>query len=120
MNIPINKPPKSEKKISVFLDKAGEPKVKIDSMVWGRANMTWVRDPESEDFEFVSMTFLKNPNPLGEPDVHKKKITLLRPDMNAPQARGEWSYIITVQAGGTQFTSIETDEPEGDRPVIRN
>jgi len=120
MNMPINKPPKSEKKIPVFLDRAGDPKVKIDSMVWGRANMTWVRDPESEEFDFLSMTFLKNPNPLGKPNVHKQKISLSRPDMNAPQAHGEWSYIITVQAGDDQFTTIETDEPEGDKPVIRN
>lgn len=116
----MNKPPKIEKEVTVLLDRDASPKVKVDSMVWGRASMSWVRDRESEDFDFISMEFIKNPNPLGEPDVHKKKISLSRPDMNAPQAKGNWSYIITVQAGDELFTTQETDSPEGDKPVIRN
>jgi hypothetical protein len=109
-----------EKNILVFLDKGGNPEVKIDSSVWGKAKLTWKPDPDSDPFEFVELEFAKANAPFEDIVVNDNKITAKCPDVGKPAAEGLWVYKVTVRAGEDEYTTVETSPPDGDRPVIRN
>ncbi len=110
----------AEKKIDVLLNAGGRPAVKVDSMVWGKSKLVWVPDPESADFVFKDLTFDRNPNPFGKPDIKNKKITVANPEFDTKDGKGEWVYTIEVEAGGNTYSTREGGGPGDDKPVIRN
>ncbi len=109
-----------EKDILVFLDKGGNPEVRIDSVVWGKSKLTWKPDPDSEDFKFVDLKFAKNSAPFEDIVVNDNKVSAKCPDIGKPTAEGLWVYKVTVEADGEKYTTVEFNPPDGDRPVIRN
>ena len=89
-------------------------------MVWGKSKLTCKPDPQSDDFEFMKLKFEKNNAPFEDIDVKNNKISAKCPDIGKQAAEGLWAYKVTVEADGVEYTTEETNPPEGDRPVIRN
>jgi len=115
-----NRPSWSEKEpnktISVFLAIDEKPAVQVDSMVWGRPEMTFVKDAGSDDFDFVSFVPDDNGAPFSDIKKKKKSLSLINDG-----AEGEWVYTLTVRWNGVDYNSVEPRKPPGgDRPVIRN
>ena len=107
-----------KKTINVFLAKNEKPAVQVDSMVWGRKNMIFERDPASEKFEFVSFVPDDNGAPFSKIKTDRKKECLSLENAGDP---GEWVYTLTVRRDGVDYNSVEPRKPPGgDRPVIRN
>jgi hypothetical protein len=119
-NIMISKAAASDKKTYVLLNKGGDPEVKVDSMIWAKSKMTWVPDPDSDEFTFVDMVFARNDHPFENLKVLSNKITLECPNVLKAANGFKWIYKITVEADKNHHTSDETGPPDGDKPVIRN
>jgi hypothetical protein len=119
-NIMISKAAASDKKIYVLLNKGGDPEVKVDSMIWAKSKMTWVPDPDSDEFTFVDMVFARDDHPFENLKVLSNKITLECPNVLKAANEVVWRYTITVEADKNKHPTGETMPPDGDKPVIRN
>jgi len=112
------------KRIRVLLNKGGNPEVVVDSMVWAKPRMRWVRDKDSEPFKFVDFKFIVPPDPAATFDsanVKNKRIKLKCKNINNTIPITDWIYKITVvDDEGVLHTTDEVDPPGGDKPVIRN
>jgi hypothetical protein len=105
------------KEVGVYLDTGSRPAVQVDSVIWGRPRMKFVKDDDGEDFEFKSLSFTKADAPFGTPVINGKKDTV---SVTNQLVAGEWHYTIEVTSGGTTYDTDEGGPPTGDRPVIRN
>jgi hypothetical protein len=117
----MNTPSKQPKTIFVSLNTGGDPAVRVDSDIWAKPKMVWVPDPDSEEFTFVDMDFVKGQSPAFKSiEVRPEEITLECSNvvMNVPNQ--PWVYRIKVKAGESEYSTDETLSPDGDRPVIRN
>lgn len=106
---------KSGRTVTVYLAKGPKPEVQVDSVIWGRPTIKFVKDVDSEDFDFVSLVFSDPGAPFAKPVRKKAEISVANRG-----GQGEWHYTIKVEAGGKTYDTSEKGGPGGDRPVIRN
>lgn len=110
--------------IKVCLDTTARPPVTCDPVIKIKergANdvITWERDA-GDQFDFVSVTFARNPGCFGTPKVTKDKITVSDNNSGGTSV-GDFPYTVVVTAGGKNYSSAGGGiAGGGSDPTIQN
>jgi hypothetical protein len=106
------------RKIDVMLNVGANPEVEVTSLVDGDSKIQWKKDPDSADFDIVSLDINETVFTNKEVGPQKKKIEV----KDDTSQTGEYPYTLTVKtADGVEHnTTTQSEDPTGDKPVIRN
>jgi len=110
---------KGTRKIDVTLVPGANPPVQVDHEVDGDSKIEWKKSSGSADFEILSLDI--NATVFTDEELGPQKRKIKVKDDTAK--KGDYEYVLSVKGkedGKTYTTTKQIEDPDGDKPVIRN